>query len=99
MSPTPYLCEPVVGWGAPEDEEVHSYINQLASAVGTYLYARRMYATMVYLGDRAHGSQPAAVRARLGATMAGGREDPDAVRRLKAKVRHEITVDGPELAA
>src|SRR6184192_2088199 len=36
------------GWGAPEDEEVHSYINQLASSVGTYLYGRRRYETMVY---------------------------------------------------
>jgi dihydrofolate reductase len=36
------------GWGAPEDEEVHSYINELASSVGTYLYGRRMYETMVY---------------------------------------------------
>jgi dihydrofolate reductase len=36
------------GWGAPENEEVHSYINELASAFGTYLYGRRMYETMVY---------------------------------------------------
>jgi dihydrofolate reductase len=36
------------GWGAPEDEEVHSYINQLGSSIGTYLYGRRMYETMVY---------------------------------------------------
>jgi len=36
------------GWGAPEDEEVHTYINQLASSVGTYLYGRKMYETMVY---------------------------------------------------
>lgn len=36
------------GWGAPEDEEVHSYINQLASSLGTYLYGRKMYETMVY---------------------------------------------------
>jgi dihydrofolate reductase len=36
------------GWGAPEDEEVHSYINRLASSLGTYLYGRRMYETMVY---------------------------------------------------
>ena len=28
-------------WAAP-DEEVHSYINQLASSVGAYLYGRRM---------------------------------------------------------
>lgn len=36
------------GWGAPENEEVHAYINQLSSAFGTYLYGRRMYETMVY---------------------------------------------------
>lgn len=35
------------GWGAP-DEEVHAYVNELASSVGTYLYGRRMYETMVY---------------------------------------------------
>ena len=34
-------------WAAP-DEEVFSYINQLTSSVGTYLYGRRMYETMVY---------------------------------------------------
>lgn len=36
------------GWGAPEDEAVHSYVNRLAAPVGTYLYGRRMYETMVY---------------------------------------------------
>src|SRR5262245_36808717 len=36
------------GWGAPEDEVVHSYINELASSFGAYLYGRRMYETMVY---------------------------------------------------
>jgi dihydrofolate reductase len=36
------------GWGAPEDEPVHSFINELGSAFGTYLYGRRMYETMVY---------------------------------------------------
>jgi dihydrofolate reductase len=36
------------GWGAPEDEEVHSYINELAASVGTYLYGRKMYDTMVF---------------------------------------------------
>jgi len=35
------------GWGAPKDEQVHSYINALASSLGTYLYGRRMYETMV----------------------------------------------------
>jgi dihydrofolate reductase len=36
------------GWGVPEDENVHAYINELASSVGTYLYGRRMYETMVF---------------------------------------------------
>ena len=36
------------GWGAPEDEEAHTYINELVSSFGTYLYGRRMYETMVY---------------------------------------------------
>ena len=36
------------GWAAPADEEVHSYVNELASSVGTHLYGRRMYETMVY---------------------------------------------------
>ena len=34
-------------WAAP-DEEVHSYVNDLERRVGTYLYGRRMYETMVY---------------------------------------------------
>ena len=33
---------------AVPDEEVHAYINQLELSVGTYLYGRRMYETMVY---------------------------------------------------
>ena len=33
------------GWGAPDDEEVHSQSNELASSFGTYLYGRRMYGT------------------------------------------------------
>ena len=36
------------GWGAPDDEEVHSFVNEQASSVHTYLYGRRMYETMVY---------------------------------------------------
>jgi dihydrofolate reductase len=35
------------GWAAP-DEEVHAFINDLERPVGTYLYGRRMYETMVY---------------------------------------------------
>ncbi|MEA2473154.1 MAG: hypothetical protein QOE06_1069 [Thermoleophilaceae bacterium] len=34
------------GWAAP-DEEVHAFVNDLERPVGTYLYGRRMYETMV----------------------------------------------------
>jgi dihydrofolate reductase len=34
-------------WAAP-DEEVHAFVNDLERSVGTYLYGRRMYETMVY---------------------------------------------------
>ena len=34
-------------WAKP-DEEVHDFINDLERPVGTYLYGRRMYETMVY---------------------------------------------------
>ena len=108
------------GWSAPEDEAVHSYINELASSVGTYLYGRRMYETMVYW-ETAHTipDQPqfvldwarqwqAAEKVVYSRTLAGPRSarthierefNPDAVRQLKADAGHDITVDGPELAA
>ena len=35
------------GWGAPP-EESHEFINENTRSVGTYLYGRRMYETMVY---------------------------------------------------
>jgi len=34
-------------WAAP-DEELHTFVNDLERPVGTYLYGRRMYETMVY---------------------------------------------------
>ena len=36
------------GWGAPEDAELRSYVNDLASSFGTCLYGRKMYETMMY---------------------------------------------------
>jgi hypothetical protein len=33
-------------WAAP-DEEVHGFVNELERPVGTYLYRRRMYETML----------------------------------------------------
>ncbi|HXL43836.1 MAG TPA: dihydrofolate reductase family protein [Gaiellaceae bacterium] len=34
-------------WAAP-DEEVHRFVNDLERPIGTYLYGRRIYETMVY---------------------------------------------------
>ena len=34
-------------WSAP-DAEVHAYVNDLERPIGTHLYGRRMYETMVY---------------------------------------------------
>ncbi|TDW23924.1 dihydrofolate reductase family protein [Kribbella kalugense] len=34
-------------WAAP-DAEVHAFVNELERPIGTYLYGRRMYDTMVY---------------------------------------------------
>ena len=34
-------------WAEP-DEEVHAFVNELERPVGTYLYGRRMYETMVF---------------------------------------------------
>ena len=41
-------------WAAP-DEEVHAFVNDLERPVGTHLYGRRMYETMVWweTGDHA----------------------------------------------
>jgi dihydrofolate reductase len=35
------------GWGMP-GEEVHAFVNDLERPLGTYLYGRRMYETMVF---------------------------------------------------
>jgi len=49
-------------WAAP-DEEVHAFVNDLERPVGTYLYGRRMYETMVYW-ETAHndGDPPGVTR-------------------------------------
>jgi len=108
------------GWGAPEDAEVHLYVNELASSLGTYLYGRRMYETMVYwetahtvpdhpqyVLDWARQWQVAEkvvysrtlVEPRSARTRIERKFDPAEVRRLKADAAHDISIDGPELAA
>ena len=108
-----------LGAGA-EDPEVHSFIGDVFRPVGTYLYGRRMYETMVFW-ETAHTAPEApphivqyardwqaaekvvysttlesvsSARTRIERTF-----DPDAVRTLKAGSEHDLSVDGPTLAA
>jgi dihydrofolate reductase len=49
-------------WAAP-DEEVHAFVNDLERPIGTYLYGRRMYETMVPWETVGRGlDQPAVTR-------------------------------------
>ena len=49
-------------WAAP-DEELHCFVNDLERPVGTYLYGRRMYQTMLYWETaRTLPGQPSFVR-------------------------------------
>jgi dihydrofolate reductase len=48
-------------WAAP-DEEVHAFVNDLERPVGTYLYGRRMYETMVAWETMHLADQPPVMR-------------------------------------
>ena len=49
-------------WAAPGDE-VHAFVNDLERPIGTYLYGRRMYETMVFWETASTGGdQPAVMR-------------------------------------
>ena len=52
-------------WAAP-DEEVHAFVNDLERPIGTYLYGRRMYETMVFweTADRSPTSRPSCTTSR-----------------------------------
>ena len=73
-------------WAMP-DEEVHAFINDLERPVGTYLYGRRMYETMVF-GETAG---PAATTPRSSGTSGG-----PAIPRGGAWCRYAL--DTPDLA-
>jgi dihydrofolate reductase len=48
-------------WAAP-DEEVHSFVNDLERGIGTYLYGRGMYETMVFWETLDTGRQSPAMQ-------------------------------------
>jgi dihydrofolate reductase len=47
-------------WAAP-DAEVHAFVNDLERPIGTYLYGRRMYETMVFWETASTGGGSSAV--------------------------------------
>lgn len=49
------------GWAEPDDE-VLGFVNELEAPIGTYLYGRRMYQTMVYWETADQAAQPPLVR-------------------------------------
>jgi dihydrofolate reductase len=106
-------------WAAP-DEEVHAFVNDLARPIGTYLYGRRMYETMVFwetaptLADQPpfvkdfaqiwRAADKIVYSTTLEAVSSARTRierdfDPEAVRQMKSRAEHDITVGGPNLAA
>ena len=61
-------------WAAP-DGEVHAFVNDLERPIGTYLYGRRMYETMVFWEDVNTGPDQASGDTGLRWDLAGGGED------------------------
>jgi dihydrofolate reductase len=47
-------------WATP-DEEVHAFVNDLERPIGTHLYGRRMYETMVYWETVSEGADRSAI--------------------------------------
>jgi dihydrofolate reductase len=48
-------------WAMP-DEEVHAFVNDLERSIGTYLYGRRMYETMVFWETASTADEPSVFR-------------------------------------
>jgi len=48
-------------WAMP-DEEVHAFVNDQERSIGTYLYGRRMYETMVFWETASLADEPAVFR-------------------------------------
>lgn len=49
------------GWAAP-DEEVHAFVNDLERPIGTHLYGRRMYETLMVWETMPTGDEPTVYR-------------------------------------
>ena len=92
-------------WAEP-DEEAHTFVNDLERSVGTHLYGRRLYDTMVYwetahtVADLApYALEYAEIWQASARTRIARHFDPDAIRELKAAGESDLSVGGAELAA
>jgi dihydrofolate reductase len=61
-------------WAAPDDE-VFAFVNNLERPIGTYLYGRRMYETMVFWETANTGAGSSAGVSGLCPDLAGRRQD------------------------
>jgi dihydrofolate reductase len=96
------------------DDETYAFWTDFQRQIGTYLYGRRMYESMVYWETAStSGDQPEAQIWRAAEKFVYSRTlkavsnvrtrierefDPDAIRRLKESSGADITIGGPEIA-
>lgn len=107
-------------WGASTDAQLHDFIAEKFSGVGTYLYGRRIYEMMTFWETAdADPDHPDFVRRFARAWQAAEKIvysttldattttkttlersfDPHAVREMVTRLDHDVTVEGPTLAA
>ena len=103
-----------------EDPEVHTFIGDVFRHVGTFLYGRRMYETMIFwetvhiqpdvpphilqYADDWKAAEKIVYSTTLESVSSAKTRiertfDPEAVRKLKAESDHDLSIDGPNLAA
>jgi dihydrofolate reductase len=84
------------GWAAP-DEQVHRFVNELERPVGTYLYGRRMYETMVYWETVDLADQPEQVRDYAAIWRAADKivysRTLEAVSSARTRITHDFDAD------
>ena len=84
-------------WATP-DEEVHAFVNDLERPIGTYLYGRRMYETMVFWETvSTEGDEPAVFSDYAGIWQAAEKivysRALETVSSARTRVEHEFDPD------
>ncbi|TMK52068.1 MAG: deaminase [Actinobacteria bacterium] len=92
-------------WAAP-DEEVHAFVNDLERPIGTYLYGRKLYETMVAWETMDLDEQPSVIRDYAEIWRAADKvvfsktlEKPASRRTRIERVLDPVSIGGPHLAA